>query len=103
MNNQEMEPIGIMSDEEARAIFRLVEDAVVELIHSMNQNFIIVIKQIQVHEDQLAKNSSNSGKPPSSDNRYDKPAPNTHESSPMGSKIRYSSLVLISDTRFGRE
>lgn len=74
-DNQDMEPIRIVSDEEARAIYRLGEDAVVELIHSMNQNFIIVAKRIQVLEDQLAKNSSNSGKPPSSDNPFDKPAP----------------------------
>jgi len=31
-----MEPIRIVSDEEARAIYWQGEDAVVELIHSMN-------------------------------------------------------------------
>jgi len=35
-----MEPIRIVSDEEARAIYWQGEDAVVELIHSMNRNFI---------------------------------------------------------------
>lgn len=74
-DNQEMEPIRIVSDEEARAIYQQGEEAVVALIHSMNENFILLAKRIQVLEDQLAKNSSNSGKPPSSDNPYDKPAP----------------------------
>ncbi len=70
-----MEPIRIVSDEEARAIFRQGEEAVVELIHSMNQNFLLLAERIQNLEDRLSKNSRNSGKPPSSDDPFDKPAP----------------------------
>ncbi len=62
-----METIRIVGDEEARGIYQQGEDAVVELIHSMNQNFLFLADRIQKLEDQLAKNSNNSGKPPSSD------------------------------------
>ena len=70
-----MEPIRIVSDEEARAIYRQGEEAVVELIHSMNQNFLLLAERLQNLEDRLAQNSRNSGKPPSSDDPFDKPAP----------------------------
>ena len=47
-----MEPIRIVSDEEARGIYWQGENAVVELIHCMNQNFILLTERIQALEDQ---------------------------------------------------
>jgi transposase len=63
-----------LSVEEIREIYRQGEDAVVALIQqliALNKTFE---ERIQALEDQLAKNSRNSGKPPSSDG-YSKPAP----------------------------
>lgn len=63
-----------LSTEEIRAIYRQGEDAVVALIQrliKLNNEFE---DRIQVLEDQIAKNSRNSGKPPSSDG-YSKPSP----------------------------
>jgi transposase len=70
-----MEPIRIVSDEEARAIYRQGEEAVVAIIQTMSQNLVLLTERVQNLEDRLAKNSRNSGKPPSSDNPFDKPAP----------------------------
>lgn len=70
-----MEPIRIVSEEEARAIYRQGEEAVVTLIQSMSQNMVLLAERVQNLEDRLAKNSRNSGKPPSSDDPFDKPAP----------------------------
>jgi len=69
-----MEPIKILSDAEIRAIYRQGEDAVVKLIQSMDQNLLLLTERVQALEDRLAKNSRNSGKPPSSDG-LSKPAP----------------------------
>lgn len=69
-----MEPIRKLSEEEIRAIYRQGEDAVVALIQSMNQTIILLAERVQILEDRLAKNSKNSGKPPSTDG-YSKPAP----------------------------
>ena len=69
-----MEPIRKISEEEIRSIYRQGEDAVVELIQSMNKTIILLAERVQNLEDRLAKNSKNSGKPPSSDG-YSKPAP----------------------------
>jgi transposase len=66
-----MEPLRLPTEEEVRAVARQGEDAVVELVFGLVNNWIGVLRQleerIQALEDQLAKNSSNSGKPPSSD------------------------------------
>jgi transposase len=66
-----MEPLRVPTEEEVRAAAREGEDAVVALVFGLVQNWIGVIQQLQERvqflEDQLAKNSSNSGKPPSSD------------------------------------
>jgi len=56
-----------LSVEEIREIYRQGEEAVVALIQQL-------IATNRALEDQLAKNSRNSGKPPSSDG-YNKPAP----------------------------
>lgn len=69
-----MEPIKILSEAEIRAVFRQGEDAIVNLIQSMNQSLLHVTARMQALEDQLAKNSHNSSKPPSSDG-LSKPAP----------------------------
>ena len=62
-----MEPLRLPSEEEIRAAIRQGEDAVIALVSSLLQIIAIRVARIQALEDQLAKNSSNSGKPPSSD------------------------------------
>jgi transposase len=69
-----MEPVRKLSEDEIRAIYRQGEDAVVALIQSMNQTIILLAERVQILEDRIAKNSKNSGKPPSTDG-YSKPAP----------------------------
>jgi len=69
-----MEPIKVLSEAEIRAIYRQGEDAIVDLILSMNQSILLLSQRIQILEDRLAKDSHNSSKPPSSDG-YNKPAP----------------------------
>ena len=66
-----MEPLRLPTEEEVRAIVRQGEDAVVELVFGLVNEWVSILRRleerIQALEDQLAKNSSNSGKPPSSD------------------------------------
>jgi transposase len=62
-----MEPEQTPSEEEIRAVVRKGEAAVVSLISDLLQIITMQAARIQALEDQLAKNSSNSGKPPSSD------------------------------------
>ena len=63
-----MEPPGQPpTEDEIRAVVRRGEEAVVSLISDLLQIIKFQAARIQVLEDQLAKNSSNSGKPPSSD------------------------------------
>lgn len=73
-----MDVLHLPTEEEVRAAVRQGENAVLALIASLISNWGGVIQQqqetiqrlqerVQVLEDQLAKNSSNSGKPPSSD------------------------------------
>jgi transposase len=69
-----MEPIKILSEAEIRATYYQGEDAVVSLIQLLNQNLLLLSERVQALEDQLAKNSRNSGKPLSSDG-LSKPAP----------------------------
>lgn len=63
-----------LSTEEIRAIYRQGEAAVVALIQQLIKINNEFEDRIQVLEDQIAKNSRNSGKPPSSDG-YSKPSP----------------------------
>ena len=69
-----MTPVQLPTENDVRAAYRQGEDAVVALFNE----FSLVIRQLEARlqtlEDQLAKNSRNSGKPPSSDG-FDKPAP----------------------------
>jgi transposase len=62
-----MEFLRLPSEEEIRAAISQGEEAVVSLISSLLQIIAIQAARIQALEDQLAKNSNNSGKPPSSD------------------------------------
>jgi transposase len=65
-----MEPLRIPSEAEIRAAYREGEDAVVKLFY---ETFSKLAERIQRLEDQIAKNSGNSSKPPSSDGLKKKP------------------------------
>jgi transposase len=69
-----MEPIKILREAEIRAVYQQGEDAVVNLILSMNESILLWTARVQALEDRLAKNSHTSSKPPSSDG-LSKPAP----------------------------
>lgn len=66
--------IHIQSHEEVCTAYQQGEEAVIELFDQMAQNILILLERMQVLEDQLAKNSHNSNKPPSSDG-FNKPSP----------------------------
>jgi len=66
-DNRDMEPLKLPSEEEIRAAVRQGEDATITLITSLLQIIVVQAARIQALENQLAKNSRNSGKPPSSD------------------------------------
>jgi transposase len=70
-HNQRMGPLRLPSEEEIGAAYDQGKEAVIALFHSSLEQ---LVNRIQALEDQLAKNSRNSGKPPSSDG-YQKPAP----------------------------
>jgi transposase len=65
-----MEPLRIPSEAEIRAAYCEGEDAVVKLFY---ETISKLVERIQRLEDQIAKNSSNSSKPPSSDGFKKKP------------------------------
>jgi transposase len=69
-----MKPIHFPTEEDVRNAYHQGEEAVVALFREMIQNMIILAERVQVLEDRLARNSRNSGKPPSSDG-LNKPAP----------------------------
>lgn len=80
-----MEALRLPSREEIHTAYVQGEDAVVVLIAELAKNWVGILQQqqstiqaleerIEALENQVAKNSSNSGKPPSSDG-YQKPAP----------------------------
>jgi len=75
--NWGMEPFRLPTEEEVRAAARQGEDAVVELVFGLVNDWMAILNQlegrIQALEDQLAKNSHNSSKPPSSDGLKKKP------------------------------
>ena len=66
-----MEPIRLPSEKEINAACEDGKEAVLKLFQD---TMMSLAERIQKLEDQLAKNSQNSGKPPSSDG-FDKPAP----------------------------
>jgi len=63
-HNIGMEPIRLPSDEEISAAYDQGKEAVIKLFHQTLGN---LAARLQKLEDQIAKNNSNSGKPPSSD------------------------------------
>ena len=69
-----MEPYQLPNDEEVRRAYQQGEEAVVGLVRKLTDNFKVLAARMQALEDRLAKNSSNSGKPPSSDG-LNKPSP----------------------------
>ena len=75
--NQGMEPLRVPTEDEVRAAARQGENAVVELVFGLVKNWMDVTRQlegrVQALEDRLAKDSHNSGKPPSSDGLKKKP------------------------------
>lgn len=66
-----MEPVRLPSDEEIRAAYQKGEEAIITLFH---QTVGHLASRVQALEDQVSKNSRNSGKPPSSDG-LSRPAP----------------------------
>lgn len=66
-----METIHLPNEKEILAAYEEGKEAVVKLFQS---TIAVLAERVQKLEDQLAKNSRNSGKPPSSDG-YDQPAP----------------------------
>lgn len=66
-----MEPMRLPNEKEINAVYEDGKEAVLKLFQD---TFMVLAERIQKLEDQLAKNSRNSGKPPSSDG-FDKPAP----------------------------
>jgi transposase len=62
-----MEPRRLPTEEEIRAAAREGEEAVVVLVIGLVEVIALLSAEVQALKDQLAKNSSNSGKPPASD------------------------------------
>ena len=65
-----MEPLKLPNKEEIHAAYKQGEEAVVTLFY---ETFQKLAERLQQMEDRLAKNSGNSGKPPSSDGLAKKP------------------------------
>lgn len=79
-----MKPMPDFTEDDIRAIYRLGEDETVAFIWNMLQNYKTLSERIQKLEDQIAKNSGNSGKPPSSDGLTKKPKSLRHKSGKKG-------------------
>jgi transposase len=71
VDNQEMGPQHVPTDEEIGKAYEQGKEAIIALFHEVIGQ---LAARIQVLEDRTAKNSQNSGKPPSSDG-LNKPAP----------------------------
>jgi len=65
--NKGMEPLQLPTEEEIRTALRQGEEAAVSLVSDLLQVISLLVARVQSLEDQVAKNSRNSGKPPSSD------------------------------------
>jgi transposase len=75
-----MEPLKLPTEEEIRAIYRQGEDSTVAFIGNLVEAVKVLAERVQRLEDQLAKNSTNSGKPPSSDGFVKEPKSLRHKS-----------------------
>lgn len=69
-----MEQLHLPTEEEVRAAMGEGEDAVIALVASLVKVIEVLATRQQALEDQIRKNSGNSGKPPSSDG-FNRPAP----------------------------
>jgi transposase len=69
-----MIPIELPTDEQVRAAYQHGEETVLTLVHGLVAAIRTLEARVQSLEDQLAKNSQNSSKPPSSDG-FKKPHP----------------------------
>jgi transposase len=69
-----MEQLDLPTEEEVRAAIREGEDAVIALVASLVKVIEVLATRQQALEDQIRKNSGNSGKPPSSDG-FNRPSP----------------------------
>lgn len=70
-----MNPLQLPTEEEIRAAIGQGEDATVALVSNLLEVISLLAARVQSLEDQLAKNSRNSGKPPSSDGLKKGPKP----------------------------
>jgi len=86
-----MELLHLPTEEEIRAAVRQGEDAVVLLVSALIQMIFVLAARVQALEDQLAKNSSNSGKPPSSDGFTPRVRPEGLKKPPRNRSLRRSS------------
>ena len=68
-----MEPQHLPSEDEVRAAYQQGEEAVIALINQLIETIAVLAAEVQALRDQLAKNSGNSSKPPSSDGLKKKP------------------------------
>jgi transposase len=75
-----MDPIHIPNEEEIRRAAREGEDAVVTMVNNLIQIIAGLAERVKTLEDQIAKNSGNSSKPPSSDGLQKKPKSLRHKS-----------------------
>ncbi len=92
-----MNQLDLPTSEQVRAVYQQGEEAVVALVNQLVQMIMALEARVQALEDQLAKNSGNSGKPPSSDG-LSKPRPRSlRESSgkPTGGQAGHPGHTLI--------
>lgn len=91
-----MTPLPLPTDDDVRAVYRQGEDAVVALFSELRAMIRQLEARIQALEDQLAKHSGNSGKPPSSDGLR-KPRPQTLRTpsgKPSGGQLGHTGQTL---------
>jgi hypothetical protein len=62
-----MNKLDLPTPEQVRTVYQQGEEAVVALVNQLVQVITALEARVQALEDQLAKNSGNSSKPPSSD------------------------------------
>ena len=91
-----MNKLDLPTPEQVRAVYQQGEEAVVALVSQLIQVITALGARVQALEDQLAKNSDNSSKPPSSDG-LNKPRPRSlRESSgkPTGGHLNLGILDI---------
>jgi transposase len=95
-----------VTSEEALAIYNAGPDIVVKVLCELSSQVKLLQKEVQKLKDQLAKNSRNSSKPPSSDGSK-KPAPRSlrerGKRKPGGQKGHVGSTLKMSDNQSERQ